>query len=64
MKETKKYNIDEKEYIEAKLLICKSGDLLLARRSQRLRRAGVAPEGTIVYKELDAMANVIGTFVP
>ena len=32
--------MDEKENIEAKFLICKSGDLLLARRSQRLRRAG------------------------
>jgi len=31
--------MDEKENIEAKFLICKSGDLLLARRSQRLRRA-------------------------
>ena len=28
----------EKENIEAKFLICKSEDLLLARRSQRLRR--------------------------
>ena len=33
--------MNEKGNIEAKLLICKSGDLLLARRSQRLRRAGV-----------------------
>ena len=32
--------MDEKENVEAKFLICKSGDLLLARRSQRLRRAG------------------------
>jgi len=32
--------MNEKGNIEAKLLICKSGDLLLARRSQRLRRAG------------------------
>jgi len=32
--------MNEKENIEAKFLICKSGDLLLARRSQRLRRAG------------------------
>ena len=31
--------MNEKENIEAKFLICKSGDLLLARRSQRLRRA-------------------------
>ena len=31
--------MDEKENIEAKFLICKSGDLLLVRRSQRLRRA-------------------------
>jgi len=30
--------MNEKENIEAKFLICKSGDLLLARRSQRLRR--------------------------
>ena len=34
--------MNEKGNIEAKLLICKSGDLLLARRSQRLRRAGGA----------------------
>ena len=34
-----KYNMNEKENIEAKFLIYKSGDLLLARRSQRLRRA-------------------------
>ena len=32
--------MDEKENMDAKFLICKSGDLLLARRSQRLRRAG------------------------
>ena len=32
--------MNEKENSEAKFLICKSGDLLLARRSQRLRRAG------------------------
>jgi len=32
--------MNEKENIEAKWLIFKSVDLLLARRSQRLRRAG------------------------
>jgi len=32
--------MNEKENIEVKFLICKSGDLFLARRSQRLRRAG------------------------
>jgi len=32
--------MNEKENIDAKFLIYKSGDLLLARRSQRLRRAG------------------------
>jgi len=26
--------------------------------------AEVAPDGTIVYKELDAMANIIGVFIP
>ena len=35
--DTIKYNMNEKGNIEAKFLICKSGDLLLARRSQRLR---------------------------
>jgi len=37
--DTIKYNMNEKGNIEAKFLICKSGDLLLARRSQRLRWA-------------------------
>ena len=37
---TNKIYMNEKENIDAKWLICKSGDLLLARRSQRLRRAG------------------------
>ena len=37
---TNKIYMNEKENIDAKWLICKSVDLLLARRSQRLRRAG------------------------
>ena len=39
--------MNEKGNIEAKLLICKSGDLLLARRSQRLRRAGELKNETV-----------------
>ena len=38
---TNKIYMNEKENIDAKWLICKSVDLLLARRSQRLRRAGI-----------------------
>jgi len=44
--------MDEKENIDDKFLICKSGDLLLARRSQRLRRAGAFNKyiGTVISK--------------